>query len=58
VGPVTRTINSEIRANLLLKKEARRDIFGDPDVEEQINFTTNLNLKRVTGFAQNWYWIG
>jgi len=42
VGPVTHTGNSEIRAKLLLKKEIRRDVFGDTDIEEEINFTTNL----------------
>jgi len=42
VGPVTRVGNSEIRAKLFLKKDTRRDVFGDPDIEEEINIITNL----------------
>jgi hypothetical protein len=39
---VTRAGNLEIRAKLLLKKETRRDVFDDPDIDGKINFTTNL----------------
>jgi len=42
VGPETRAGNSEIVAKLLMKRKTRRDVFGDPDIEEEINSTTIL----------------